>query len=161
VAGRIRELTEERKFMEPDNSKPVISGVQAAQHLRLPEDSFFEEYANNVFMEPSVWDLKLIFGKLDQQKGPNVVVQHSSITLPWNYVKAFVYLLSANLLVYEIVNGKVNFPKGVIIPPTPPTEDQEKHIPRSKEAFELAQEMFEKLVADNPEGFELPDKKLP
>jgi hypothetical protein len=140
--------------MESNNSTPRSPIIQPIEYKQLPTEIFFEEYANNVFMEPSVWDLKLIFGKLDQQKGANVVVQHSAITLPWNYVKALVYLLNANLCVYEILNGKIILPKGIINPPAAPTEDQERNFPRAREAFEFAREMFRKLVVENPETFE-------
>jgi hypothetical protein len=139
--------------MESDGSSPVSSVVPKVEYVRLPDDKFVEEYANNVFMEASVWDLKLIFGKLDQQKGPNSVVQHSSITLPWNYVKALHYLLGINLHVYEILHGKLSIPRGVIAAPVAPTPDQESQFPRAKEAFEYAQKEFRKLVAENPESF--------
>lgn len=144
--------------MEPDNSIPKNPVNQPITYERVPDEQFFDGYANNIFMESSAWDLKLIFGKLDQQKGSNVVVQHSAITLPWNYVKALTYLLQVNLYVNEMLNGKVHLPKGVIPVPVPPTEDQQRDFPRAKETFEFAQQIFRKLVAENPEslGLETP-----
>ncbi|MGO8788129.1 MAG: DUF3467 domain-containing protein [Terriglobia bacterium] len=137
--------------MESDSSNPINSVIPQIEHRRLPDEDFWEGYANNVLMEPNVWDLKLIFGQLDQRQGPNVVVQHTAITLPWNQVKVLLYLLKLNVDIYEMLNGKISFPKGIIRPPVPPTDDQLAEMPRATEVFEYAKKSFEKLLSETPE----------
>jgi hypothetical protein len=53
--------------MEPDNKTPEKAAIIPLDYKRVPDEEFFEGYANNVFLEASAWDLKLIFGKLDQR----------------------------------------------------------------------------------------------
>ena len=45
------------------------------------DEEFASLYANNVQLESSVWDLKIMFGQLDQAKGPNVINQHTAMTM--------------------------------------------------------------------------------
>jgi hypothetical protein len=56
-------------------------------------DEMVDAYANNVYYEASAWDLKLIFGQLDQQNGAKIV-QHTAITVPWPLVKLMIFLAS-------------------------------------------------------------------
>jgi hypothetical protein len=138
--------------MESDNSTPSRTAIQPIDYKRIPEDEFFEDYANHVLLEPTAWDMKLVFGKTDLSKGPNTVVQYAAITLPWAQIKVGIYLLQLHLAVHEMENGKVHVPKGVINPPAPPTEDQEKTVPHAREAFKIIQELFKKFTEANPES---------
>ena len=54
---------------------------------RSQTEDFRNTYANNVLFETSVWDLKMIFGQLDQRLGQNAVVQHTAVAVPWPQVK--------------------------------------------------------------------------
>lgn len=139
--------------MEPNNSVPEKVAPTTIEYKRLPDDKFFEGYANNVLLESNAWDLRLIFGKIDLAKGANTVVQHSAMTLPWSQIKVGIYFLQYHLAVHEIINGKVNVPKGVISPPVPPTEDEEKEDPRTRKAFEALKELFRQFSEANPEAF--------
>lgn len=140
--------------MEPNNPTPEKATVSIPiEYKRLPDDQFFEGYANNVLLEPTAWDLRLIFGKIDLAKGPSTVVQHSAITLPWSQAKVGIYFLQFQLALHELVHGKVYVPKGVISPPVPPTEDQEKTEPLARKAFEILQELFRRFSEANPEAF--------
>jgi hypothetical protein len=136
-----------------DTTSREQNATTPIEYKRLPDDQFFESYANNVFLEPTGWDLKLIFGNVDLAKGANTVVQHSAMTLPWSQIKAGIYFLQIHLAVHEIFNGRVNVPRGVIRPPVPPTEEQEREDPRARKAFEAAQELFRRFSEANPESF--------
>lgn len=114
--------------------------------LHRSED-FTSAYANHSFLEPSAWDLKIIFGELDQSVEPLVVQQHSSITLPWPQAKVFLYFLRLQVAAHEMANGKINLPPGVIPPEIEkPTEEQLKQEPKAMEAYEafkkIRKEMF-------------------
>ena len=77
------------------------------------EEKMYTEYANNVHFEPSAWDLKIIFGQLDQSSGKPDVDWHTAVTLPWPQVKLLAYYLQVALFSYETENGKINIPPGV------------------------------------------------
>src|ERR1700691_3791765 len=95
-----------------DTTKPATSGdVRRSEEL-------VERYANHVSFEMSVWDLKLIFGQLDQQLGPQTVIQHTAMTLPWPQVKILHHILGSNLVVHEMLNGRVRVPPGIVPNPT-------------------------------------------
>jgi len=85
---------------------------------REMEEDFASLYANNVVYEPSVWDLKLIFGQLDQKstggEGQATVDYHTAITLPWSVVKLMVYYLRVNLAGHEAETGPVKLPERVL-----------------------------------------------
>ncbi len=43
--------------------------LDKAPELKIEKDEdLLEVYANNVFFESSVWDIKMLFGTLDQSK---------------------------------------------------------------------------------------------
>ncbi len=80
-------------------------------------NGFLERYANNVRFESSVWDLKLIFGQLDQTTKPLTIRQHTTINVPWAQVKLMAYLCFVNATLHELRNGVVSIPEGIIPPP--------------------------------------------
>jgi hypothetical protein len=86
------------------------------------EEDFVSLYANNVLYEGSVWDLKLLFGQLDQklteEKAQSTIDYHTAIILPWSTVKSMVYYLRANLASHEAEAGSIKLPKRVV-PPRP------------------------------------------
>jgi hypothetical protein len=140
--------------MEPDDkAAKKESGSIPIDYRRVPDDQFYANYANHVLLEPTAWDLKLIFGKIDLAKGPTTVVQHSAMTLPWSQIKVGIYLLQYHLALHEIMCGKVQVPKGVISPPMPPTEDQEREDPRAVKTYEALEELFRRFCEANPEAF--------
>ncbi|HEV2422608.1 MAG TPA: hypothetical protein VGS59_12930 [Candidatus Acidoferrales bacterium] len=102
-----------------------------------PVNEMFEAYANNVFYESSAWDLKLIFGQLDQRDGVKIV-QHSAITLPWPLVKLMVYWLRGQIEYQERLSGKIEISPLIIPPEIPPlTEEARKQDPKNEVAYEI------------------------
>ena len=75
-------------------------------------------YANNAYLEPSVWDLKIIFGQLHGNFGNPDVDWHTEITMPWLQAKLFSYFLNQNITAYETENGKIRIPQA-LMPPAP------------------------------------------
>ncbi len=86
-------------------------------------DDFSAVYANNVQFEASVWDLKIIFGLLEQSISPLAVKQHTSVNVPWAQVKLMAYYLQVNLVFHEAQHGRIPLPEGLI---PPPPDDWEK-----------------------------------
>jgi hypothetical protein len=75
-------------------------------------------YANSVSFEFSAWDLKLVFGQLDQQSEKPLIERHTAVTIPWAVAKTLSYWLLANIAIYERNNGAIRVPP-VVVPPRP------------------------------------------
>lgn len=108
-------------------------------------EDFFEVYANNIFYETSSWDLKLIFGQLDQSEGKAKVAQHTAVTVPWPLAKLMVYWLRGQIEAHELVNGKIRMPPPVVPSPLPPlTEELRKSDPNAEAVYAI----FNRLQAE-------------
>jgi len=57
-------------------------------------DDFISRYTNNVHLQTSAWDMKMLFGEIDV--GENSMSQHTSMNLPWRQVKILAYLLQVH-----------------------------------------------------------------
>jgi hypothetical protein len=101
------------------------------------DEDFTNLYANNVHSELSVWDLKVIFGILDQSTQPNKIVQHTAINLPWAQVKLSSYYLQVAVVLHEAQNAKINIP-ATLKPIDPLTIDPQ--------GFDLPPEAKEKIA---------------
>lgn len=97
-------------------------------------DEMFEAYANNVYYEPSAWDLKLVFGQLDQQNGVRVV-QHTAITIPWPLAKLMVFWLRGQVEAHESIDGPIHVPPAVVPIELPPPTDEIKKSDRNAELY--------------------------
>ncbi len=128
---------------EPTASSPI-------DYRKTP--TFKNEYANNVFLEPSVWDLKLNFGQLEQSIAPNVVAQHTGISMPWNQVKVFSYFLQLHLLAYEQENGRIRVAKNIVKPVLAPDKKTTKNFPEAMEKHRAIMKLYEDFMAANPEA---------
>jgi hypothetical protein len=112
------------------------------------EEDFISTYANHVLFQASVWDLKLVFGQLDQpQEHHPVIEQHTAITMPWMQVKLMAYYLLLNLLMYESENGDIKIPPRLLPPEPPPLDPEQEKDPHVKEAHESAKKMRAEFIA--------------
>jgi hypothetical protein len=97
-------------------------------------EDFTSLYANNVHFESSVWDLKLLFGLLDQIKGAGnaMIDQHTAINIPWVQAKLVAYFLTVNVMLHESENGKLEIPTRIIPikldPSDPALDDKGKSL---------------------------------
>jgi hypothetical protein len=113
-------------------------------------DDFSSAYGNYVFLENSFWDLKLIFGQLDQSVTPPTTEMHTAITIPWTQAKILSYLIKAHVTGYEISNGKIRIPLSVLPPEIPaPTEEQIKAEPKAQEIFDAIKNLRDELAASS------------
>ena len=81
---------------------------------------FASMYANNVRFEASVWDLKILFGELDQTEGAGktFVELHTAITVSWPTAKIMAYFLAANCASHQAQTGPIHVPS-YAVPPRP------------------------------------------
>ena len=80
-----------------------------------------QRYANNVQFETTVWDMKIVFGEVDQFADPAVIEQHTTITLSWLEAKIMAYYLVVNLALYQAKHGSIPVPPLVL--PLGPSKD--------------------------------------
>jgi hypothetical protein len=109
-------------------------------------DDFASTYANNVMFEQSVWDLKIIFGELDQTEG--IVDQHTAITLPWTGAKLALYYLATQIAGHEAVNGKIHIPEAVLPPEPPPLTPEQKHDPNLPKIYAEFKRLHDEFMKD-------------
>jgi hypothetical protein len=138
--------------MESDNKLP--NDKPPIQYSKSPEFGGF--YANNTFLEPSVWDMKMIFGQLDQQIGPSAIVQNVSITMPWQQVKILRYFLGLHLLAHEMQNGQIRIPPH-LVPPIPEEFPSENayvgfHEEKARELHTALRACYVEFLKKNPEA---------
>jgi hypothetical protein len=113
-------------------------------------DDLYEAYANNIYYEASSWDLRLIFGQMDQTGGKVKIAQHSSITIPWSLAKLTAYLLQGQIEAHELANGKIDISPRIIPPELePPSDELKKSDPNAEAVYaifnRLRKEFLDKL----------------
>jgi hypothetical protein len=136
--------------MSPDK----VTTTDKAAATDLPErkrlDEFTSKYANNVFLESTNWDLKLLFGEFDV--GENTVLMHSAMTLPWTQVKILAYLLHIHIAAHEAEFGRIVLPKNAVleIPEQMPKELAETSSDGGK-SWPSIRRLYENFITANPE----------
>ncbi len=109
-------------------------------------DGPFREYANNVYFDPTVWDLNVTFGQLgirlpDAEKPK--MDWTTSVTLPWGPAKVAAYYFFANLMFHEHDHGQVYVPSNLAphVPKAP--EGASEHLAKGyAELAKLHARMF-------------------
>ncbi|MGA3086864.1 MAG: DUF3467 domain-containing protein [Thermodesulfobacteriota bacterium] len=114
--------------------------------IRRRED-FSSVYANNCYLEPSPFDLKLIFGILDQQGGKPAIEQHTQVNLSWPEAKLVSFLLQFQIAAHEIENGKIKIPSRAFPPEPPPIPKELESDPLVKKFREIFIKMREDFIA--------------
>jgi hypothetical protein len=132
-------------------SENNISAPNAGIDARRTDD-FTSRYANNVQFEPTLWDLKLVFGQTDQKVGPMTVLQHSAITLSWPEVKVLIYFLRSHLAGHEAQVGVIPLMSGIVFPPSEemPPGLAATHHEVWKKALDAMNKVFHEFVQENP-----------
>lgn len=114
---------EKTKSNEPVGALP--------QHLR-PNPDIRYLYANNVFFDTSVFDLKVLFGELRRDHNGWFVAQHTSVTLGWTEAKIAALFLALNVMMHEDANGTILLPEGA----RPPIVESDEASQQLREILE-------------------------
>jgi hypothetical protein len=122
------------------------TGAAPVGEFRRTED-FASVYANNVQFELSAWDLKVIFGVLDQRGSKIAVEQHTSVTVSWLQAKLLNYFLEINLAIHEVEHGKIKVPELALPPVFPPPPAHLADNPVAKTMCELANKIRDEFIA--------------
>ena len=119
-----------------------------ATEIEIPEFNFDPVYANNTRFEPSVWDLKVLFGELRRHTDKSVVQWHTAITMPWMQAKIFEYWLRVNLLLHQLENGSIQIHPNVL-PPQPVLPSGElENDPIAKAQYEQSLKIYADVFGD-------------
>jgi hypothetical protein len=114
------------------------------------EEGFTTLYANNTQFEASAWDLKIIFGQLDQSKGVDAVIQqHTAMTLSWTHAKLMAYFLLANVIAQQARTGFISVPPAVI-PPRPDRSDPTLDNEEARRAVDYLAWVHDQFFGPNP-----------
>lgn len=116
--------------------------------FRRNPDEFESLYANNVQFETSAWDLKLIFGQLDQSQGPSVVQQHTAITVSWPEAKILAYFLLVNIVNHQAMYGAIQVPDFVL--PHRPDPSAPGLDVNARKTIEYAAWIHDQFFSDHP-----------
>ncbi len=102
------------------------------------------DYANNIFLEPSVWDLKLIFGEFSGRT--NAVDWHTSITIPWAQAKLLMFYLGMNIAIRELnQGGPIQLPATMV--PSEPPAPEEGGNELNEAIYKFAREYHQRFMA--------------
>jgi hypothetical protein len=104
-------------------------------------------YANNIHFELSIWDLKLIFGELQQHEGKEVINQRLAVTIPWLQAKILSLFLQLHVAFYEAWQGKIHVPPQ-FRPQLPPSDQESETDPAARAIAEAVRKKIEQLLAD-------------
>ena len=106
------------------------------QKARQDEESnLVTDYANSTFFEPTVMDLKILFGEWSGRlKG---VDWHTAVTIPWVQAKLMSYFLELNIAVHESTIGKIQFPSSMIPAEPPPLTEEQMNDPKAEELRDI------------------------
>lgn len=113
-------------------------------------EDFERSYANNVQVLSNNWDLELVFGELDQAQGPNIIIQHTAITIPWAQAKILWYFLGVHITGHESEFGRIKIPAAII-----PEVSEQK--PKALEQvpdhlWKQFRKQYEDFIKANPES---------
>lgn len=116
------------------------------QYEKTP--NFISTYANNFYLESSTWDLKLVFGQLDQSEVPNKIKQHVAVTIPWTQAKLLSFFLRVHVRAEEMQDGKIHIRPDVRPSETDLPTDEQLKDPNFMEFYEFVKKLREEFIAD-------------
>ena len=136
------------------NTSNAASAVSLPDPQTLPcrrSGDFVSRYSNNVQLESSAFDLKLVFGLLDQSDALKImkpsVEQHTAINLSWPEVKLLIFFMQLHLAGYEAESGKVKVPLNALPPEPPTTLPPQLDTPAGRRSLEVIRRMRAEFLA--------------
>jgi hypothetical protein len=142
---------------DDQKSNPVTSETAPKVpqlEMRRDPKTFIAGYANNVMVESNTFDLRLVFGVLDQRNPLKAAVdQFAGINLSWPEVKLLIFWMQIHVAGFEKENGKIKIPTTALPPDVgssilPTQLDNEK----GRESIELIRKMRADFIASQTDS---------
>jgi hypothetical protein len=127
--------------MPDDNKNNPLSTAYFA-------DDYFEVYANQVLYEASAWDLKIIFGALDQSTGTAKMKKTLAVNIPWAQIKLALFSLRLQLAVEEMEDGKIQIRPSLLPPEAPALTKEQEADPKAKAVHEAYTRIREEFLRE-------------
>ena len=135
-----------RTFEVANIDETTAQPVEALQYERTP--NFISTYANNAYFESSAWDLKIIFGQLDQPIGDSAIIkQHIAVTVPWAQAKLALYYLRLHVEANEIYNRRISNTRRSTTGRTAASDAGTKADSNAKRLHELMRKVHAEFIA--------------
>jgi hypothetical protein len=124
------------------------TGVSPDESLVKKAEDFMDFYANNALLQSTLWDLRILFGQVDQTLKDSPSIYNLSVRIPWPQVKLMLYFLTLHLSGYETKNGRIKLPPGMVpeFPTCPPQGGE------PDDEWRALRRVWEQFVAENPEA---------
>lgn len=130
----------------PNNES--TEGTPLFQSRSYRANDFFETYANQATYESSVWDLKIIFGQLDQSSGAGRVKQTLAVTIPWTQAKLAVFSLKLLVTGMELQNGKIQIRPDLLPVEAPALTPDQENDPLARATHEAYKRLREEFLRE-------------
>jgi hypothetical protein len=155
MAESERDIMEEKRESKPTTeATPEQASAFIAElfkdfgaHLER-QNKFKTAYANNFHFEQSAWDLKIIFGQLEQHTGTSEIDWHTAITIPWLQVKLVAYFLRLQAAWNEMQNGYVAIPASVMPKEPEMPVGELANIPVNVAWYEVSKKIYKEMFGD-------------
>lgn len=123
------EPKEKQAEVPPEPTASFMTEMLKVLTAKVERESKFRTiYANNFQFEPSVWDLKILLGQLENHTGTWAVDWHTALTIPWFQVKFAAYYLRLQAAWHELQSGPLKVPEYVMpSEPKPPAEGADQN----------------------------------
>lgn len=109
---------------------------------------YVERYANNIRFEASAWDLRVLFGLLDQSESPLMIHQHTAMNISWQHAKVAAYFLMVNIAIQEARNGNIEIPASVMPDPLDSYFEDLKEDDKAKAMLERVRRIRSELFQE-------------
>ena len=144
-------MQEEKPTSQPEPGPELVAQFVKALIERANQPKEIDAvYANNTLFEVSAWDLKIIFGQLDQQVVQQIskpaIDWHTAVTIPWSQAKVLEYYLRANAVFYEKKFGPINLPpQAKPLMPVEPTAQQIDDDPQALDLWRAYKKIWDEM----------------
>ena len=127
---------------------PAEDRKDESQLLSYFAEDYFEVYANQAIYEASAWDLKIIFGTLDQSTGTARMKKTFAVNIPWAQIKLATFYLRLQVASEELQDGKIQIRPGLIPIEAPQLTDEQAAQPMAKELHEAYKRLREEFLRE-------------
>ncbi len=129
--------------------QPISPPPPAPTFATERTENFASSYANSAYFESSAFDLRIIFGQLDQNPdGGGILKQHLAVSIPWDLAKLSIYWLQSQVIAHELETGRVIGLRESVRPPVPsPLTAEQERDPIMQKYYAALKKLREEFIA--------------